>query len=84
MKVKILIDVMGFQVRAFTLKNDVDIPLNEIERIVYFESGKEWPNVDENIFDKLSEKEQNRLEDLAGQLGFSGIRGTTYVEVNNV
>lgn len=83
MKVKVLIDVMGFRVRAFTLKNNVNIPLNELERIVYFESGGEWPNIDKNIFGKLSKKEQSRLEDLAGHLGFSGIRGTTYVELQD-
>ena len=81
MKVKVLVDVMGFNVRAFTLKNEVDIPLQESARIAYFESGNEWPNVDKNIFDILPKPEQERLTELAGQLGINGIRGTTYVEV---
>ncbi len=81
MKVKVLVDVMGFKVRAFTLKNDVDIPVQEAERMLYFASGNEWAKIDKDIFDMLPKHEQDRLIDIAGNLGINGIRGTTYVEV---
>lgn len=83
MKVKVLVDVMGFRVRAYTLKNDMDIPLQEAERVLYFESGSEWPRIDKDIFDTLPKYEQDRLIDIADNLGINGIRGTTYVEVPN-
>lgn len=65
----------------FTQKKPYIIPVNEIQRIIYFESGGEVPELGENIYNKLSKKDKKRVDKIAEPIGTSGVRGSIEVEI---
>jgi len=83
MKVRVLVDVANFQPRAWLTKDSVDVPTDELNRIIHFESGGEMPSIENiNIYDILSKKQQNKIDKIASPISCSGVRGTCYVEVS--
>lgn len=78
---KVLIDVMDFHVRAFRQLTNENVPTNEAQRIIYYESGGEHPEIGENVYDQLSDEDKKRIDEIIGMIGMSGIRGTMEVEL---
>ena len=81
MKTKIFLDVWNMTPRAFLQLSGPDVPLNELARIVHYESGGRQPQRGLDIYSILSKREQERLQRLAYPINISGWRGTVLVTV---
>ncbi len=78
---KVLIDVVNFSTRAYIQKEEnIIVPTQEMARIIYFESGGEYPTLLENIYDKLSMEDRKRADEIAQPINISGVRGTIKVK----
>jgi len=75
--------VANFQVRAFLQLSNEIVPTNEIQRIIYYESGGNGPEIGKNIYDDLTVIDKKRIDEIIGMIGTSGIRGTMEIEQKN-
>ncbi len=89
-KVKVNVEVMNFQVRAYYSQiNNIVISPNESQRVSMMESGEidikklnDYLKTRKDIFSILSKKEKEKLEKIAEPIGTSGWRGTFEVEID--
>lgn len=81
-KVFVMVDVWNFQARAFLQEENIIVPTNEMQRILYFESGGKMPEITgEDIYNKLTKRDQKRVDNVAEPINISGIRGTLEVSL---